>query len=236
MKKALAVMLMLAATTVWADSGSKKKPAATKKSTATTKKDVKKDAAAKLLEPAKLDEKAPEVFRVRFDTSKGPFVMEVQREWAPNGADRFYNLVKNGFYDDARFFRVIPGFMAQFGISGNPAVSTAWREASIKDDPVRQSNTRGMVSFAMRGPDTRTTQLFINYIDNVRLDAMGFSPFGKIVEGMEVVDKLYGEYGEGSPRGNGPDQGLVQAQGNAYLNAEFPKLDFVKTARIASAK
>lgn len=193
----------------------------------------KPSSANRLLDPSKLTEKAPEVFRARFETSKGPFVIEVHRDWAPKGADRFYNLVKNGFYDDCRFFRVLSGFMAQFGINGNPAVQKHWQKAAVQDDPVTQSNTRGMVTFAMAGPNTRTTQLFINYADrNAFLDQSGFSPFGKVVEGMEVVDSLFADYGEGSPRGNGPDQGRIQDEGNAYLAKDFPKLDYVKTATI----
>lgn len=189
--------------------------------------------ASKLLDPAKLTAKAPDVFKAKFDTSKGVFVIEVHREWAPNGADRLYNLVANGYFDDVRFFRVVSGFMAQFGINGDPRVNAAWKPSTIADDPVTQSNLRGMVSFAMRGPDTRTTQLFINYADNTRLDGMGFSPIGKVVEGMDVVNALYSEYGEAAPRGRGPDQGRIQSEGNTYLEAEFPELDYVKTATIA---
>jgi peptidyl-prolyl cis-trans isomerase A (cyclophilin A) len=158
----------------------------------------------------------------------------VTREWAPRGADRFYNLVKNGFYDDVRFFRVIPNFMAQFGIHGDPAVAAAWRMARINDDPVKQSNKRGFVVFATAGPNTRTTQLFINFKDNAAsLDKQGFAPFGRVVTGMETVDKIYDGYGEGAPRGKGPDQGRAQAEGNAYLSKEFPRLDFIKSATIA---
>jgi peptidyl-prolyl cis-trans isomerase A (cyclophilin A) len=156
----------------------------------------------------------------------------VHRAWAPHGADRFYNLVRAGYYDGVRFFRVLPGFMAQFGIHGDPVVSAAWRDQRIPDDPVRRTNVRGMVSFATAGPGTRTTQVFINFANNDRLDAMGFSPFGQVVEGMEVVDQLYADYGEGQPRGRGPDQGRMQAEGNAYLARQFPKLDTVKSARI----
>jgi peptidyl-prolyl cis-trans isomerase A (cyclophilin A) len=211
----------------------------TTKKTTTTKKTVTKKSTGpdlkKLLDPASLTAKAPDVFNVRFDTSKGVFVIEVHRDWSPNGADRFFNLVSNGYYDDVRFFRVVSGFMAQFGINGNPAVNSAWKRARIVDDPVKQSNTRGMVSFAMSGPDSRTTQLFINYVDgNSRLDTMGFSPFGKVVEGMDVVDALYAEYGEGAPRGSGPAQDRIQGEGNTYLNKEFPQLDFVKTARVVT--
>ena len=175
---------------------------------------------------------APDSFRARFETAKGVFVIAVHRAWAPRGADRFYNLVRAGYYDGVRFFRVLPGFMAQFGIHGDPAVSAAWREQRIEDDPVRRSNTRGMISFATAGPGTRTTQVFINFANNDRLDAMGFAPFGEVVEGMDVVDRLYADYGEGAPRGRGPDQGRMQAEGNAYLERAFPQLDVVKVARI----
>jgi peptidyl-prolyl cis-trans isomerase A (cyclophilin A) len=188
--------------------------------------------AGNLSDPASLNEKAPAVYKAKFDTSKGPFVVEVHRDWAPNGADRFYNLVKNGFYNDTRFFRVVPGFMVQYGISGDPNVAAAWRDANIKDDPVKQSNARGMITFATAGPNTRTTQVFINFDNNAGLDGQGFSPFGKVVSGMEVVDSLYGGYGEGAPNGKGPDQGLIQQHGNAYLTQAFPKLDYVKQATI----
>jgi len=182
--------------------------------------------------PAALKEQAPPVYKVEFDTSKGPFVIEVHRDWAPNGADRFYNLVKNGFYDNVRFFRVVEGFMAQFGISGDPKVSSIWREARIKDDPVRISNKRTFVTFATAGPNTRTTQVFISFSDNSNLDAQGFAPFGQVVSGMKVVDSLYNGYGEGAPGGRGPDQGRVQKEGNAYLASAFPNLDYVKKATI----
>jgi peptidyl-prolyl cis-trans isomerase A (cyclophilin A) len=189
--------------------------------------------AGNLTDPAALNAKAPAVYQAKFDTSKGPFVIEVHRDWAPQGADRFYNLVKNGFFDNARFFRVIEGFMVQFGINGDPKIATVWRDADIKDDPVKQSNGRGTITFATAGPNTRTTQVFINFADNAPLDGQGFSPFGKVVSGMEVVDSLYSGYGEGAPNGNGPDQGRIQSQGNAYLEQDFPKLDFIKTATIA---
>jgi peptidyl-prolyl cis-trans isomerase A (cyclophilin A) len=191
----------------------------------------------KLMNPAALNEKAPEVFQAKFETSKGTFVVEVTRAWAPQGADRFYNLVKNGYYDDCRFFRVIAGFMAQFGINGDPKLNMVWSKAQIKDDPVKQSNKRGYVTYAMGGPNTRTTQLFINYADrNSALDKDGFSPFGKVnEEGMKVVDALYSKYGEGAPGGAGPDQGLVQMQGNAYLLKSFPNLDYIKSAVIVTA-
>jgi peptidyl-prolyl cis-trans isomerase A (cyclophilin A) len=188
--------------------------------------------AGNLSDPASLNEQSPPVYKAKFDTSKGSFVVEVNRAWAPNGADRFYNLVKNGFYDNTRFFRVIPGFMVQFGINGDPNVAAAWRDADIKDDPVKQRNMRGMITFATAGPNTRTTQVFINFDDNAALDGQGFSPFGKMVSGMDVVDSLYGGYGEGAPNGKGPNQGQIQQQGNAYLEKAFPKLDYIKQATI----
>jgi peptidyl-prolyl cis-trans isomerase A (cyclophilin A) len=187
-----------------------------------------------ILDPSRATEQAPDRFRVRFETTKGPFVLEVTRAWAPRGADRFFNLVRAGYYDDVAFFRVIEGFMVQFGINGEPRVNAVWREARIPDDPVTQSNRRGMVTYAMAGPDTRTTQLFINFKNNVSLDGQGFAPFGRVVEGLSVVDSLYSGYGEGAPRGMGPDQGRVQGEGNAYLRGSFPRLDFVKTARVVT--
>jgi len=185
-----------------------------------------------LATPAALNEKAPATFKAKFDTSKGVFVVDITRDWAPNGADRFYNLVKNGFFDNARFFRVISGFMVQFGINGDPKIAASWRDARIADDPVKQSNRRGYITYAMAGPNTRTSQVFINFADNANLDQSGFSPFGRIVSGMDVVDKLNAEYGEGAPRGRGPDQNRLQMEGNAYLNKEFGKLDYVKKATI----
>ncbi len=185
-----------------------------------------------LSNPAALKEQAPATYKVRFDTSKGVFVVQVNRAWAPNGADRFYNLVKNGFYDNVRFFRVISGFMVQFGINGDPKLSAQWREARIADDPVRQSNKRGFITYAMAGPNTRTSQVFINFGDNAALDSQGFAPFGQVISGMNVVDALNAEYGEGAPRGRGPDQGRVQMEGNAYLAKAFPRMDFVKKATI----
>ena len=175
---------------------------------------------------------APATYQARFETSKGAFVVEVHRAWSPNGADRVYNLVRNGFYDGARFFRVLDGFMAQFGIGGDPAIQTHWRTASIPDDPVIESNTRGRVTFAMGGPNTRSTQLFINYGDNSRLDGDGFAPIGEVIEGMEVVDGLYSGYGEGAPRGQGPSQREIQERGNEYLMADFPDLDYIERATI----
>jgi cyclophilin family peptidyl-prolyl cis-trans isomerase len=188
---------------------------------------------AKLRTPGDLKEQAPATFKAKFDTSKGPVVITVHRDWAPIGADRFYNLVKNGFYDDARFFRVLDDFMAQVGINGNPAIQTNWKTATIQDDPVKQSNKRGFVTFAKSGaPNSRSTQIFINFKDNSSLDKSGFAPFGEVTAGMDVVDKLYSGYGEGAPSGRGPEQGKIQAEGNAYLNKDFPKLDYIKKATI----
>lgn len=173
-----------------------------------------------------LQTKAPDTFNTRFETSAGSFTVQVTRGWAPIGADRFYNLVKNGFFDGTRFFRVVPGFVVQFGLSGDPKVSARWHSASIPDDPVAQHNVRGTITFATAGPNTRTTQLFINFADNVMLDGQGFAPFGRVVDGMGVVDKIYSGYGER------PDQGLIETQGNAYLAAQFPRLDSIAKATI----
>jgi peptidyl-prolyl cis-trans isomerase A (cyclophilin A) len=185
------------------------------------------------VDPSLATAAAPGVFRARFTTSRGAFVIEVHRDWAPNGADRFYNLVKLGFFDDTRFFRVIEGFMVQFGISGDPRISSKWRSANIKDDPVTKSNKRGMVTFAQTSaPDSRSTQVFVNFADNGTLDASRFAPFGEVVQGMSVVDALYHGYGEGRPSGSGPDQGRVQEGGNQYLDGEFPLLDRILSAQI----
>jgi peptidyl-prolyl cis-trans isomerase A (cyclophilin A) len=183
----------------------------------------------KLMNPAELKETAPDKFQVKFDTSKGEFIVEVTRAWAPNGADRFYNLVKNGYYDNCRFFRVVQDFMVQFGINGNPKLNTVWRAARIQDDPGKQSNARGYITFAHAGANTRTTQLFISFKNNSFLDNQGFPPFGKVTKGMDVVDSINNEYGEK------PDQGRVQMEGNAYLEKAFPKLDFIKSAVIVPA-
>jgi peptidyl-prolyl cis-trans isomerase A (cyclophilin A) len=181
---------------------------------------------AALKTPAKLTETAPATFKVNFETSAGVFVVEVQRAWAPRGADRFYNLVKNGYFDGNRFFRVVPGFIVQFGINGDPAIQTNWAVATIPDDPVTQSNKRGTLTFATAGPASRTTQLFINFKDNTGLDRSGFAPFGQVVSGMEIVDKINAEYGEQ------PEQGRIQKEGNRYLTKAFPKLDYIKKASI----
>jgi len=185
-----------------------------------------------LLDPSLAKETAPAKFKAKFETTKGNFVVEVTREWAPKGADRFYNLVKIGYLNDIAFFRNIGGFMVQFGINGDPKVNAKWQKAQIADDKVAKSNQRGFITFATAGPNTRTTQLFINFGQNGNLDGMGFSPFGQVVEGMEVVDSLHNGYGEGAPRGRGPRQDLVQDQGNEYLKKDFPQLDYVKKATI----
>ena len=172
-------------------------------------------------------EKAPEQFKVKFETSKGDFEVEVRRSWSPHGADRFYELVRSGFYDEARFFRVIPGFMVQFGIAGDPNVQEKWNEKRIPDDRVTQSNKKGYVTFAKTGqPNSRTTQIFINYADNKFLDQDGFAPFGRVVEGMDVVEKINPQYREQ------PSQSEIRSRGNDYLKREFPRLDYVKKATI----
>ncbi|MBY0503591.1 MAG: peptidylprolyl isomerase [Bryobacteraceae bacterium] len=176
--------------------------------------------------PAKWNQQAPASFKARFETTAGPFTVDVQREWAPLGADRFYNLVKSGYFDGARFFRVVPGFVIQFGLNADPAVTAAWKAPSLVDDPVRRSNGRGFVTFATSGPNSRTTQLFINVGDNMRLDQMGFSPFGLVTEGMESVDKINAEYGES------PQQSEIEQKGDAYLAQNFPKLDKITKATI----
>jgi len=183
-------------------------------------------------EAKKTADTAPATYTVKLETTKGDILIDVTREWAPLGADRFYELVKAGYFDDTAFFRVISGFMVQVGISGKPEQNTTWRAKTIKDDPVTKSNTRGMVTFAKTGmPDSRTTQIFINFKDNTNLDKMGFAPFGKVRD-MAVVDSLFAEYGEGAPGGKGPEQGRIQKEGNSYLRASFPKLDYIKKAVI----
>ena len=186
-----------------------------------------------LLDAALATEKAPDTYKVRMNTTAGEFTIEVHRDWAPRGADRFFNLVKIGYFNDTAFYRVIKGFMAQVGMNGDPAVNQVWMNAQIRDDVVTQSNTRGMVTFAMSGkPHSRTSQIFINYGDNSYLDDMGFAPFGEVVEGFETVEALYGGYGEGAPRGKGPSQGRLFRSGNDYLKGEFPELDYIEMATI----
>lgn len=182
-----------------------------------------------LLQPASLTEKSPDTYDVQFTTTKGDFVVRVTRSWAPLGSDRFYNLVRHGYFTGAAFFRVVPGFIIQFGLSADPGVNSAWRSARIKDDPVTQSNKPGYLTFATAGPHTRTTQLFINFGNNAFLDGQGFAPFGQVTSGMDVVQKLHSGYGEK------PDQGAITTQGKAYLEKNFPNLDTIKSAAITSA-
>lgn len=173
-----------------------------------------------------------DIWLAKFETTKGEFVIEVHPEWAPRGAQRFRELIESGVFDGVKFFRVVDGFMAQFGISGDPEVSAKWRVSNIPDDPVVESNTRGTITFANAGPGTRTSQVFINFADNSFLDQQGFPPFGKVIEGMDVVDSLYSGYGDAPPNGNGPNQQRIQEEGNAYLEKEFPELDAVIRATV----
>jgi len=220
------IATLLGAVSLWGQQTQKPVPAGTAHQAA---------AKSSLLAPASLKEQAPAVYKARFTTTKGDFEVEVTRAWSPQGADRFYNLVKNHFYDGASFFRVLPGFVVQFGISSQPEVARAWAQAKIPDDPVTQSNLRGYLTFATAGANTRTTQVFINLVDNAGLDKMGFSPLGKVTTGMEVVEKLYSGYGEGAPRGRGPDQGRLTTEGKTYTDKEFPLLDSIKAAVIVPA-
>jgi peptidyl-prolyl cis-trans isomerase A (cyclophilin A) len=182
---------------------------------------------AALMKPASLNERAPNLFKVKFDTTVGPIILEVHAAWAPHGADRFYNLVKNGFYDGCRFFRVVPGFVVQFGINGDPSIQQNWSKATFTDDKVTQGNTRGFVSFAKSSaPNSRATQIFINYADNSRLNRDGFAPFAKVIMGMENVDKIFSGYGQG------PMQTFIEHEGNALLEKNFPKMDYIKKATI----
>ncbi|EYF06511.1 peptidylprolyl isomerase [Chondromyces apiculatus] len=188
---------------------------------------------APIFHPELAKEQAPDTYKVKFTTTKGDFVVQVTRAWAPNGADRFFNLVKLGFYDGVRLHRVVDGFMAQFGVSPNPSVNGAWFKAFIPDDKREKSNKRGLVTFATAGADMRTTQVFVNYADkNARLDSMGFTPFGEVVEGMSVVDSFYKGYGELAPQGKGPNPFVMQSQGDAYIEKDFPLLDRIKEAKI----
>lgn len=180
-----------------------------------------------LLKPASLTEQAPVEYEAKLATTRGDFTIHVTRAWAPLGADRFYNLVKNGYYDEAAFFRIVPNFVVQFGLGADPKVNSAWRSANLKDDPVTQSNKPGYITFATAGPNTRTTQVFISLGNNNFLDKQGFSPFGQVTSGMDVVQGFYSGYGER------PDQGAITSQGKAYIDQNFPKLDRIKKATIA---
>jgi peptidyl-prolyl cis-trans isomerase A (cyclophilin A) len=221
----VAIAVQLSAQTPGAPQAAKPKSAATTASTAKKTTPASGPSRA-LLHPELLKAKAPDVFKARFTTTKGDFVIEVHRVWSPLGTDRFYNLVKSGFFTNAHFFRVVRGFVVQFGLNASPAVNKAWEGAKIQDDPVTQTNAKGTITFATAGPRTRTTQLFINLADNGRLDGMGFSPFGQVTEGMDVVEKLYFGYGET------PNQGRIQTEGKAYLDKNFPLLDSIKAAKI----
>lgn len=181
---------------------------------------------AALLNPALAKARAPEVYKVRMTTTAGDVVLEVNRAWAPLGADRFYNLVRAGFYNGATFFRIVPNFVVQFGLAANPAANKAWADAKIKDDPVKETNKKGYLTFATAGPGTRTTQIFINLKDNAFLDSQGFAPFGRVVEGMDVVDKFFAAYGER------PDQEKITLQGKAYLDTNFPRLTKITVAKV----
>lgn len=204
------------------------KPAAAAKKPATP---------ARLLNPAALRAPAPATFKATFTTTKGNFVVEVHRDWAPLGADRFYNLVRNGFFTNVSFYRVLKGSLVQFGASPDPKVAAAWSKAPIQDDPVRESNTRGRISFAMGGPNTRTTQVFINLKNNSPYDGMGFAPFGEVIEGMEVVDSFYSGYGDMAEQGGqGPSQQQVAREGKAYLDKNFPNLDSILSATVTSGE
>lgn len=204
-------------------------PAAAPATTASKRPETAHDYIKELQSPGKLKERAPDTYKVKFDTTRGVFTITVTRAWAPVGADRFYNLVKHHFYDNAAFFRVVPQFVVQFGISANPSVSSAWKHTEIKDDPVSQSNKRGAIVFATAGPNTRTTQIFINLKDNARLDGMGFAPFGVVDgNGMNVVEMMYEGYGDSA----GPDQDQLEKQGDPYLKKGWPKLDYIKSATL----
>ena len=223
MKKLLLTLILAGA--VLAQTKSDTTKAAPK--AATPAKAAPKAAAPDLLNPSSMKARAPEVFRAKLTTTKGDVVLEINRAWAPIGADRFYNLVRAGFFTNVAFFRVVPRFMVQFGISPRPDVARAWENAQIIDDPVKQSNKRGRITFAKTGaPNSRTTQVFINYVDNVFLDPQGFAPVGEVVEGMENVDKIYSGYGES------PDQGRLHSEGKAYSDKAFPMLDKVVSASI----
>jgi peptidyl-prolyl cis-trans isomerase A (cyclophilin A) len=178
------------------------------------------------------EERVPDVFQVNLDTSKGPVLIDVHLDWAPRGADHFYALVRTGFYDGNRFFRVVRFFVVQFGINGDPQLNRLWANANLPDDPVKQSNVKGTLTYAHLGPNSRSTQLFINLKDNKALDKQGFAPIGKVISGMDTVERFYSSYGEMAPRGQGPDPSQIEVQGNAYLENNFARLDYIKKAAI----
>jgi peptidyl-prolyl cis-trans isomerase A (cyclophilin A) len=230
MKQFLTTLFVCGATFAQTKSTTAAKSAPATKSTTVAKKAPAAAPARNLLDPSTLKAKAPESFKAKFTTTQGDFVIQVTRAWAPIGADRFYNLVRGKFFDGAAFFRVIPGFMAQFGISPDPKVSAVWNSQNLQDEPVKESNKRGFVTYAKSGaPNSRTTQLFINYADNSRLDADGFTPFGEVIEGMDVVEKFYSGYG------GSPDQSALQQLGKPWIEKNMPKVDSIKTAMIVLA-
>ena len=223
----LACVMVMAQTKTGAPAATKKAaPAATAKTAPAATKKVAAPAGPDLLKPSTLRAKAPELYKVKFTTTKGDVLIQVTRAWAPLGADRFFNLIRNGFYTDAAFFRVLPRFVAQFGIAARPEVANAWEDAKFFDDKVLQSNKRGTLTFATAGPNTRTTQIFINFSDNAGLDTQGFAPFGQVIEGMQLVDQFFSGYGEA------PDQGSIRQQGKAYVDRNFPNLDRILKAEI----
>ena len=229
MKSLLTSILLCSA--LFAQAPASKSAATSKSGTSKTGTASKTGAArASLMDPTSLKAKAPALFKAQFTTTRGDFTVEVHRDWAPLGADRFYNLVKNGFFTNASFFRVVPGFIVQFGLNANPAINKVWMSANIKDDPVMGSNSRGTLVFATAGPNTRTTQLFINFGNNAGLDRQGFAPFGTVSDGMDVVDKIYPGYGER------PDQGKITEEGDAYISKNFPMIDKIKAAKILPAE
>ena len=184
---------------------------------------------------ASFPRECPDTYTVKLETTKGDILIDVHKDWAPRGAQQFWELVTSGYYTDIAFFRVIEGFIAQAGIHGNPDTNKKWREKKIADDPVKQGNAKGTVTFAMAGPGTRTTQFFVNFKDNHQLDNMGFAAFGKVRD-LKVVEALHAGYGEGAPRGKGPSQMLMQTKGNDYLKSSFPQLDYIKSASIVESK
>lgn len=226
------LLLTLVSSVAFGQAPAPAKPAPKKPAAASSKKTAAKSP-SRLLNPATLKARAPETFKTSFNTTKGDFVIEVHRDWSPLGADRFYNLVKNGFFTDVSFYRVLQGSLVQFGAAPDPKVAAAWSTAPIQDDPVKQTNTRGRVSFAMGGPNTRTTQLFINLKNNSPYDGMGFAPIGEVVEGIEVVDSFYAGYGDMAEQGGqGPSQQQVALEGKAYLDKNFPNLDRIVSATV----
>ncbi len=235
--KAFIVSTLVCSGLLLAQTPATKAPAKSAATKAAPKKAAAPSTSAALLNPASLRAVAPADYKAQFTTTKGDFVVEVHRDWAPIGADRFYNLVRAGFFNNAAFFRVVAGFMVQFGISSDPKVSAAWANANIKDDPVKQSNTRGRITYAMTGlPNSRSTQVFINFKNNSFLDPMRFAPFGEVVEGMDVVDQLYSGYGDMAEMGGrGPSPEKIEKEGGAYLTASFPQLDRIKSAKILPA-